>query len=140
MSGGGGAIFLSPENDTLGSPDGFLGLVNASELTKNKFIAVEYDTRLDPHFNDPNDNHVGLDIDSLDSVATVDLSTVGIDLKKGGEFSSWVEYYHDLRSLKVYLSRDPVRPENPVLNTECRFIELFSRVYVFGVFGVESRE
>ncbi|GJS68160.1 probable L-type lectin-domain containing receptor kinase S.7 [Tanacetum coccineum] len=135
VSGGGVAFFLSPKNDTLGSPDGFLGLVNASELTKNKFIAVEYDTRLDPHFNDPNDNHVGLDVDSLDSVATVDLSTVGIDLRNGGEFSSWVEYYHDLRCLKVYLSRDPVRPENPVLNTTVDFSSYFQEFMYLGFSG-----
>ncbi|PWA43104.1 protein kinase-like domain, Concanavalin A-like lectin/glucanase domain protein [Artemisia annua] len=135
VSGGGVAFFLSPENDTLGSPDGFLGLVNASELTKNKFVAVEYDTRLDPHFSDPNDNHVGLDIDSLDSVATVDLSTVGIDLKKGGKFSSWVEYYHDLRCLKVYLSRDPIRPENPVLNTSVDLSSYFQEFMYMGFSG-----
>ncbi|KAM7277591.1 hypothetical protein ACFE04_004725 [Oxalis oulophora] len=33
--GDGLAFFLSPDNQTLGSPGGFLGLVNSSQLTKN---------------------------------------------------------------------------------------------------------
>lgn len=45
--GDGLVFFLSPDNQTLGSLGGYLGLVNSSQLTKNKFIAIEFDTYLD---------------------------------------------------------------------------------------------
>ncbi|KAM2046896.1 hypothetical protein ACFX1T_005630 [Malus domestica] len=73
--GDGISFFLSQENWTLGSPGGYLGLVNSSQLTKNKFVAVEFDTKLDLHFDDPNDNHVGLDIESLNSKSSTEGST-----------------------------------------------------------------
>ncbi|KAL3577651.1 hypothetical protein D5086_019155 [Populus alba] len=53
-------------------PRGHLDLVNSSKLTKNKFVGSEFDTRLDAHFKDPNDHHVCLDIDSLNSIKIVE--------------------------------------------------------------------
>ncbi|KAI3755933.1 hypothetical protein L1987_55743 [Smallanthus sonchifolius] len=115
--GGGLSFFISPDNHTLGSPGGYLGLVNSSQLTQNKFIAIEFDTRRDPHFNDPNENHLGLDIDSLNSIATADCISVGIDLRTGVSFTSWIDYNHDQKNLKVFLSRSIFKPESPILNT-----------------------
>ncbi|KAI8009715.1 putative L-type lectin-domain containing receptor kinase S.7 [Camellia lanceoleosa] len=80
--GNGLCFFLSPENRNLGSQGRHLRLVNSSQLTKNKFVAVEFDTRLDSQFNDPNDNHVGLDIESLVSIMTADPKSIDIDLKR----------------------------------------------------------
>ncbi|KAJ4725292.1 putative Kinase [Melia azedarach] len=114
--GDGLAFFLSPDNQILGSPGGYLGLVNSSQLTKNKFVAVEFDTRLDPHFNDPDENHIGLDIDSLDSIKTADPIAQGIDLKSGNLITAWIDYKNDLRVLKVFMSYSSLKPENPVLN------------------------
>ncbi|CAA7044171.1 unnamed protein product [Microthlaspi erraticum] len=70
-SGDGLSFFLSHDNDTLGSPGSYLGLVNSSQPMKNRFVAIEFNTKLDPHFNDPSGNHVG---DSLNSIATSDPS------------------------------------------------------------------
>ena len=114
--GDGLTFFLSPENETLGSPGGFLGLVNSSLLTKNRFVAVEFDTRLDPHFDDPSDNHVGLDIDSLNSIETADpFLNDKIDLKSGKLITAWIEYKNDQKKLKVFLSYSRFKPQNPVL-------------------------
>ncbi|XP_052207444.1 probable L-type lectin-domain containing receptor kinase S.7 [Diospyros lotus] len=114
-SGDGLTFFLSPDNQTLGSPGGFLGLVNSSQLTKKKFVAVEFDTRVDSHFDDPNGNHVGLDVDSLISIKTSDPISDGIDLKSGNTITSWIDYNSDRRELNVFLSYTSFRPEFPVL-------------------------
>ncbi|KAJ7960939.1 putative Kinase [Quillaja saponaria] len=113
--GDGLAFFLSPNNRTLGSPGGYLGLVNSSQLTSNKFVAVEFDTRLDSHFNDPNENHVGLDIDSLISIKTEDPILQGIDLKSGNSITAWIDYKNDQKKLRVYLSYSSFKPENPIM-------------------------
>ncbi|KAK9907817.1 hypothetical protein M0R45_000512 [Rubus argutus] len=42
-----------------------LDLINSSQLTKNEFVAVEFGTRLDLHSDYRNDNHVGMDINSI---------------------------------------------------------------------------
>jgi hypothetical protein len=44
-------------------------------------VAIEFDTKLDAHFNDPNDHYVGLNINSLNSIKTTDLILQDIDLK-----------------------------------------------------------
>ena len=91
-----------PSNEFLGSPGGSLGLVNSSQLTKNRFIVVEFDTRLDSHFGDPSENHVGLDIDSLNSIKTANRMVQRIDLKNGKLVSVWIDYKNDLRSLVIF--------------------------------------
>ncbi|KAG7534382.1 Protein kinase-like domain superfamily [Arabidopsis thaliana x Arabidopsis arenosa] len=123
-AGDGLAFFLSHDNDTLGSPGGYLGLVNSSQPMKNRFVAIEFDTKLDPHFNDPSGNHVGLDVDSLNSIATSDPSNSSqIDLKSGKSITSWIDYKNDLRLLNVFLSyTDPIattkKPEKPLLSVK----------------------
>ncbi|KAK9077613.1 hypothetical protein SSX86_005950 [Deinandra increscens subsp. villosa] len=133
--GGGLSFFISPENHTLGSPGGYLGLVNSSQLTQNKFIAIEFDTRMDSHFDDPNENHIGLDIDSLNSIATADCISAGIDLRTGVSFTSWIDYNHDERSLEVFLTRSGLKPENPLLNMTIDLSAYFQEFMYLGFSG-----
>ncbi|CAI0540782.1 unnamed protein product, partial [Linum tenue] len=60
-----------------------------SQLTKNKLVAVEFDTRVDFHFSHPKENHIGFDIDSLISTKTADPLSQGIDLKSGEQITTW---------------------------------------------------
>ncbi|CAI0378779.1 unnamed protein product [Linum tenue] len=129
--GDGLAFFLSRDNETLGSPGGYLGLVNASRLTKNKFVAVEFDTRVDSHFGDPSENHVGFDIDSLISIKTADPLLQGIDLKSGEQITAWVEYDHVAKVLDVFLSFSISKPEIPLLSVDVDLSDnLKGNVYV----------
>ncbi|KAK4487430.1 hypothetical protein RD792_005933 [Penstemon davidsonii] len=116
--GDGLTFFLSPNNQTLGSPGGYLGLVNSSQLTKNRFIAVEFDTKLDLHFNDPDDNHVGLDIDSLISVKTVNPMSRAINLKSGNLITCWIDYLNEKKKLEVFLSYSSFKPDEPLLSVD----------------------
>ncbi|KAF7815476.1 putative L-type lectin-domain containing receptor kinase S.7 [Senna tora] len=80
-------------NNNLGSASGYLGLVNASELTRNKFVAVK--------FLEGDANHVGLDLDSTMSIKTGDAILEEIDLKSGSLITAWIEYRSDKRNLNV---------------------------------------
>ncbi|XP_021906073.1 probable L-type lectin-domain containing receptor kinase S.7 [Carica papaya] len=134
--GDGLAFFLSPDNQTLGSPGGYLGLVNSSQLTKNKFLAIEFDTRLDPHFNDPSDNHVGLDIDSLISIKTADPISEGIDLKSGNSTTAWIDYKNDMRILNVFLGRSSFgKPKNPLLTLDIDLSPYLKEIMYVGFSG-----
>ncbi|KAK6230089.1 hypothetical protein QUC31_001607 [Theobroma cacao] len=116
--GDGLTFFLSPDNQTLGSPGGYLGLVNSSQSTKNKFLAIEFDTKLDAQFNDPNQNHVGLDINKLNSIKTADAMLQDIDLKSGNLITAWIDYKNDLRALNVFLSYSTLKPLTPLLSVD----------------------
>ncbi|XP_074367492.1 putative L-type lectin-domain containing receptor kinase S.7 [Apium graveolens] len=113
--GDGLAFFISPDNQTLGSPGGYLGLFNSTLLTNNNFVAIEFDTRQDLHFDDPNDNHVGLDIHGLTSIKTADVINIGIDLKSGNLITAWIDYKDDKKILQVFLSYSSSKPVEPVL-------------------------
>ncbi|KAI9184694.1 hypothetical protein LWI28_000018 [Acer negundo] len=130
--GDGLAFFMSPDNQILGSPGGYLGLVNSSQLTKNRFVAVEFDTRIDSHFDDPDENHVGLDIDSLNSIKTADPISQGIDLKSGNLITTWIDYKNDLRVLKVFMSYTTSKPEKPVLTVDVDLSEYLKEVMYIG--------
>lgn len=114
--GDGLTFFLSPNNRTAaGSPGGYLGLVNSSLLTQNRFVAVEFDTKLDLHFDDPDENHVGLDIDSLISIETSNPMSAAIDLKSGNVITAWIDYSSAAKKLNVFLSYSSFKPEQPLL-------------------------
>ncbi|KAK7276970.1 hypothetical protein RIF29_18119 [Crotalaria pallida] len=110
--GDGFAFFISPNNNTPTQTFSFLG------LPIPPFIALEFDTRQDQNFNDPNENHLGFDIDTLDSVKTVNpFLNHGIDLKSGNPITCWIDYKSDQDTLLVFLSYSPSpKPFDPVLS------------------------
>ncbi|XP_031106117.1 probable L-type lectin-domain containing receptor kinase S.7 [Ipomoea triloba] len=116
-SGGGFSFFLSPENHTLGSPGGFLGLMDSTQITKNRFVAVEFDTEQDLQFDDPDENHVGLDIDTIVSVKTGSAMPGGINLKSGFSTTAWIDYYSP-EKIEVFLSYSTLKPQTPVMEVE----------------------
>ncbi|KAL6648420.1 hypothetical protein ACP70R_012644 [Stipagrostis hirtigluma subsp. patula] len=71
VSSQGMAFLISPSRDfSTALPGHFLGLVNASDNgdARDHLLAVELDTVLNAEFQDIDDNHVGVDVNSLTSV------------------------------------------------------------------------
>lgn len=80
---------------------------------------------MDPRFNDPNENHVGFDIDTLNSLRTVDPISNGIDLKSGNSITSWIDYKTDHNLLSVFLSYSHIKPIDPLLSVTVDLSEYF---------------
>ncbi|KAF8643112.1 hypothetical protein HU200_066984 [Digitaria exilis] len=106
-----------------GSYGAYLGLTNASTdgLPTNGFAAVELDT-VKQSF-DPDDNHVGLDINGVHSKVANPLAPFGIELAPNdttetndGSNYVWVEYNGTARYVRVYMSANATKPATPVLN------------------------
>ncbi|CAN6448389.1 unnamed protein product [Victoria cruziana] len=133
--GDGIAFFLSPNNETLGSPGRFLGLVNSSSAVDNKFVAVEFDTFLDAGLGDPNANHVGLDVGNLSSIQTLDAGTVGIDLKNGTSITAWIEYRHDTSKLMLWMSYTSLKPSEPQFSVDINLSKYFEEFMYVGFSG-----
>ncbi|CAJ1971516.1 unnamed protein product [Sphenostylis stenocarpa] len=123
-SGDGLAFFLAPNTTANLSLSAPLSLPPS-------FVAVEFDTRLDSGFDDPNENHVGFDVDALKSFKTVDPILHGIDLKSGNTIISWIDYNTDRTLLTVFLSYSRPKPVDPVLSVKFDLSEhLRNPVYV----------
>ncbi|KAK1426082.1 hypothetical protein QVD17_14750 [Tagetes erecta] len=107
--GGGLAFVISPEDEKIGSSGGYLGVPAGG-------IAVEFDTLMDVEFKDVNGNHVGVDLESMESVEAADLGSVNVDLRSGDQVNSWVEFNGSTRQLNVSVSYSNIKPTSPVLS------------------------
>ncbi|KAM0916580.1 hypothetical protein ACQ4PT_009963 [Festuca glaucescens] len=105
-----------------GSHGGYLGLTNASTdgNSTNGIAAVELDTVKQPY--DPDDNHVGLDVNGVRSTDAASLTPLGIQLApidttvNDGFYMVWVDYNGTSRHVWVYVAKNGSKPDTAVLN------------------------
>ncbi|KAJ4785617.1 Concanavalin A-like lectin protein kinase family protein [Rhynchospora pubera] len=128
LSGHGIAFLISPTTNLSSAlPSQYMGLFNIQNNgnSTNHIFAVELDTIYSSEFQDINDNHVGIDINSLKSSQS---HTAGYYDDKSGSFQNltlmshkkmqaWVEYDSQEKRIDVTLS--PIgmsKPSKPLLS------------------------
>ncbi|GMH10088.1 hypothetical protein Nepgr_011929 [Nepenthes gracilis] len=115
--GGGLAFLISPDDESVGSAGGFLGLENADAgQASSGFVAVEFDTLMDVEFKDINGNHVGLDLNSMISTQVGDLASIDVDLKSGDLINVWIEFDGSTRLFNISISYSNLKPNKPLLS------------------------
>ncbi|XP_072983849.1 L-type lectin-domain containing receptor kinase S.4-like [Typha latifolia] len=116
LGGHGLAFVISTTKELAGAlPSQYLGILNASDVgnATNHLFAIEFDTVQDFEFGDINDNHVGIDIDSLVSNSS---APAGLNLKSGATVQAWVDYDGVKKLVNVSVSASSSKPENPLLS------------------------
>ncbi|KAK8673872.1 hypothetical protein V6N13_112181 [Hibiscus sabdariffa] len=110
LYGDGISFFIAPSESQIppNSSDGYLALFDPNEnsnSSSNNVVAVEFDS----HKNDwdPDDNHVGININSIVSVTNVTWSS---SIRDGKVANAWVSYNSTTKNLSVFLSY----ADNPV--------------------------
>ncbi|PIA47766.1 hypothetical protein AQUCO_01400397v1 [Aquilegia coerulea] len=112
-----GLTFLITSNATsVSSSLGYMGMPNHTMGTQESFLAVEFDTSFDSYLGDIDDNHVGLDLNTVISMASARAHSRGIDLKSGKHITAWIEYAHEEKMVNVWISYLPFRPSEPILS------------------------
>ncbi|KAI9125889.1 hypothetical protein K1719_003307 [Acacia pycnantha] len=126
-------------------PNQYLGLFNATSNgeSSNHIVAIELDTDQDFQFHDFDNNHLGIDINGLESVNAssagyyTDRGRFGkLDLASGEPMQVWVEYNSTDQKLSVTIH--PInmpKPEIPLLTLK---IDLSSYFYEFMYVGFSS--
>ncbi|XP_057831906.1 L-type lectin-domain containing receptor kinase IX.1 [Cryptomeria japonica] len=131
-SGGGLAFFMAPVGFKAPelSAGKYLGLVNNNTVgnASNQLLAVEFDT--DQNSFDPNDNHVGIDVNTVVSEAKATV-TNGI-LKDGKIWDAWVDYDGKLKMLQVFLSHNSTKLAAPILSHELDLAKFLSENAMVG--------
>ncbi|KAG8380779.1 hypothetical protein BUALT_Bualt06G0051500 [Buddleja alternifolia] len=85
-------------------------------LKESRFFGVEFDTLVDENVGDVNANHVGLDVGSLVSAKTSNVSSINLVLNSGMKLHSWVDYDSSSKRIEVRLTKfGSARPYNPLL-------------------------
>ncbi|KAF8052388.1 hypothetical protein N665_1564s0010 [Sinapis alba] len=126
---GHGLAFLvvpSNQNDAA-SGLGYLSLVNRTSNgnPSNHLFAVEFDVFQDKSLHDINDNHVGIDINSVDSVKSVKsgywvMTRNGwlfkdLKLSSGDKYTAWIEYNNNLKVISVTIGFAHLKKPNRAL-------------------------
>jgi serine/threonine protein kinase len=148
LSGHGLAFVLSSTNDLFTAlPSQYLGLLNSwnDGNSSNHLLAIELDTIQSTQFNDINDNHIGIDINSLSSVAS---HTAGY-YTSNGEFHPlklisrkpmqvWVDYDSNHIMLNVTIApyfMSSTKPSRPLLSTIYNLSSLLTTATVYAGFS-----
>uniref|UniRef100_A0A0E0G571 non-specific serine/threonine protein kinase n=1 Tax=Oryza nivara TaxID=4536 RepID=A0A0E0G571_ORYNI len=129
VGGHGIALVITPTKDlSSGLASTYLGFLNRSSNgdNRNHIFAVELDTIQSPEFSDIDDNHVGIDINSL---VSSNASDAGYYDDNTGEFKSltlvsgkamqvWVDYDDDATQIDVRLAPVGIKkPMKPLVST-----------------------
>ncbi|GFY98830.1 concanavalin A-like lectin protein kinase family protein [Actinidia rufa] len=114
----------------------YLGILNASnnDLASNHLLAIEFDTIKSPEFNDINDNHVGIDVNSLTSLASApvthysnsDGTNKTLQMTSGKPIQVWIDYDQGKNLLNVALAPiESPNPERSPLSTKIDLSQIF---------------
>ncbi|KAL6623544.1 hypothetical protein ACP70R_033423 [Stipagrostis hirtigluma subsp. patula] len=117
LGGHGFAFVVAPDPRLHGAlPSQYLGLLSAADVgnATNHVFAVEFDTVQDFEFGDINDNHVGVDLNSL--VSNASASAAPVNLKSGDTVVAWVDYDGAARLLNVSISTGSDKPAAPLIS------------------------
>ncbi|EOY07451.1 Protein kinase domain - like 10 [Theobroma cacao] len=125
LGGHGLAFTITASKDLKALPSQYLGILNATDMGNfsNHLVAVEFDTVQDFEFQDINDNHIGIDLNSLDSNASAPASyyTDGstkqnLTLKSGKPIQAWIDYDSVEHVINVTIAPNSTRPRLPILS------------------------
>uniref|UniRef100_A0A7N2KP28 Protein kinase domain-containing protein n=1 Tax=Quercus lobata TaxID=97700 RepID=A0A7N2KP28_QUELO len=106
----------------------YLGLLNASNngLSTNHLLAIELDTIEGQEFQDIDNNHVGIDVNSMKSIelATAtyfsdqERKNISLELVSGNPMHLWIDYNETEKLLTVTLAPTSIpKPNRPLLST-----------------------
>ncbi|KAL4610618.1 hypothetical protein ACB092_08G064000 [Castanea dentata] len=128
VGGHGMAFTISPSsNFTNAAGYQYLGLFNSSNegLTSNHILAIELDTTPNPEFGDIDKNHVGIDVNSLNSTDSASAmyfsnkegKNISLELTSGNPMHLWIDYDEAEKLLSVTLAPNGIpKPNQPLMS------------------------
>lgn len=138
--GGSGFTFIIvPDEFTVGRPGPWLAMLNDACQDNYKAVAIEFDTRMNPDFGDPNDNHVGINLGTIKSSKTVNVSDVGVNLKDGFVHRAWITYDGPQKRMDIRLgpANQEDYPSKPIFS-ESVDLSPFLNEYMFVGFSAST--
>ncbi|GMJ05965.1 L-type lectin receptor kinase S.1 [Hibiscus trionum] len=98
---------------------------NATTPTADPLLAIEFDTGQNPEFNDPDGNHIGIDLNTIISTQTAPAqyfnssngSFVPFNMRTGQNVHAWIDF--DGLNFEINVTVAPVgvpKPSRPTLN------------------------
>ncbi|XP_048323173.1 probable L-type lectin-domain containing receptor kinase S.5 [Ziziphus jujuba] len=141
-AGEGLAFVIAPDYEVPENSYGqWLGLTNDTTDgdTENKMVAIEFDTKKQDF--DPDNDHIGLNINTIKSKKNVSLNGLGIDLAphpdKVTNYSVWIQYDGKTKAMEVFMaatsgSTNVEKPVEPILNDTINLKDYVKEESYFG--------
>lgn len=132
QQGDGLAFVISPSKNFAGMQGPWLGLSPSDQSSPSlpHTLAIEFDTSMNSEVLDPNDNHVGVDVESLISLVTANVSD---SLNDGGQLFVWIDYIAPLGILEVRMSKlQSQRPQDPILSHKIDLSDVWKKEMFVG--------
>ncbi|CAM9000854.1 unnamed protein product [Rhodiola kirilowii] len=134
--GDGFAFLITSNAESFIHFDGYLGLpYNAQDA----YFAVEFDTYFDAALGDINGNHVGIDLNNVISFASVDVTSKGVNLKGRKELTAWIEYWHPMKTVRVWIGASLIKPSTPLIVAHVDLSNLFKEFMHVGFSASNGR-
>ncbi|GLU12654.1 hypothetical protein SLE2022_293180 [Rubroshorea leprosula] len=103
----------------------YFGLfTNATSHSVAPLLAIEFDTGQNPEFNDPDGNHIGIDLNNIESIKTASAGYYNstnelesVNMRNGQNIHAWIDF--DGANFEINVTVAPVgvsRPSRPTLN------------------------
>lgn len=152
LGGHGMAFVMAPSLDSRGVfPSQYLGMLNSSDNgnSSTHVFGVEFDTVQDLEFADINDNHVGINLDSMVSKnstaagywtpsqnASQNASKTVVTLKSGDIIQAWIDYdgYRQQLNVSIAPGKQP-RPHIPLLSVDLNLSDVLGEYTYVGFSG-----
>ncbi|KAM5560193.1 L-type lectin-domain containing receptor kinase S.4 [Rosa sericea] len=141
LGGHGFAFTIAPSKDLNSLPSQYLGLFNGSDIgnSSTHIFAIEFDTVQDFEFGDINDNHVGIDLNSLKSNASAEAAYYtdattkqNFNLKSGKAIQAWIDYDSAQNVINVTISPLSSKPKTPLISFHVDLSPIFEEFMYVG--------
>ncbi|KAG0568405.1 hypothetical protein KC19_6G017300 [Ceratodon purpureus] len=119
------AFMFAVENYTTGSAGASLCLLQKQQNGRatNHVFAVEFDTWQNPEFNDPSNNHVGVNVNNMNSTAVYNYCgnlNYCSYFDTDQDFTAWIEYDSTTQIVVVFMTngsliQNVTKPANPII-------------------------
>jgi serine/threonine protein kinase len=122
LEGGGDGLTFILQNSSrgvkaIGAPGAYLGYAtNGNYAPISPSIVIEFDTWYNPEFGDPNNNHVGINLNG--NIISETVAIPEINFKSGEIIRVWIDYHGSDQTLAIFISLTNNKPANPLLVKE----------------------
>ncbi|XVF49311.1 hypothetical protein PTKIN_Ptkin04bG0001200 [Pterospermum kingtungense] len=141
-------------SNTTSPPDALAGqyfgiFTNATDRTVFPLLAIEFDTGQNPEFNDPDGNHIGIDLNNIISEQTATAqyfnssngSFVPVNMRTGQNIHAWIDFDGGNFEINVTVAPAGVsKPSRPTLNYKNQLIANYVSSEMFVGFSASKTQ
>ncbi|BBN10154.1 protein MpRLK-Pelle_L-LEC15 [Marchantia polymorpha subsp. ruderalis] len=123
---GDGMAFVMLSEALQGNDGGSFGVFDPLGHQSARALAIEFDTFENSVVGDENNNHVGVDVQDVNSTLARSAWDVRLDLAGNYSIYSWIDYNSSAQNLEVRISSNNAKPSLPFIVYALNLFDVFN--------------